>query len=170
MRIYLVAVLTVTCTLALAHAQPGKGKAYGSRDPFVCNSQTDPAKGAPSPSQLKEYVRCKAETGSGGFRGLLLENVQVQAGISRPYSAFTDSGAGDIDPSQRVYPIRGKADYYGCAELGVHPPGHNCTALMAEAFEGVCYKTTFGEWSCPTSGPPFGTKYNESIKNIPPPK
>ena len=167
----------MAASLGVAHGQAGVGKEYGSRDPFVCKPQMEPAKGAPSPSQLKEYVRCQIETQVyGGFRGILMENVQVEVGKSRPYSAFTDSGAGDIDNSQPVYPIRGSADYYQC-----YVPGHtptvaivkgSCQVLKAEAFAGVCYKTTFGNWSCPTSYPPFGTKAEVAEKNgwVDPPK
>lgn len=169
MRMFVVTVLTIAGTLGLAQAQPGAGRPYGSRDPFVCKAQKDPAKGAPSPSQLRQYVRCQMETGD-GFKGMLLENVQAEAGTSRPYSAQTDSGASDIDVRQPVYPIRGTADYYNCAVLGVDPPGSNCTLLKAQVFKGVCYKNTFGEWSCPSEYPNYGTKWSEVKQGLPPPK
>ena len=140
--------LTVAGSLptGLAHAQPGAGKPYGSRDPFVCQGQKDPVRGAPSSSLLKQYVRCQMETGA-GWKGMLLENVQVEVGVSRPFSP-ADAGASDIDVRQLVYPIRGTADYYNCAVLGVDPPGSNCSLLKAQVFKGICYKNTFGEWSC----------------------
>ena len=109
------------------------------------------------------------ETGD-GFKGMLLENVQVEVGGSRPYSSFTDSGASDIDPKQPVYWIRGTADYYLCAVLGVDAPGSNCSLLKAQDFKGICYKTTFGEWSCPSEYPNYGTKWSEVKQNLPPPK
>jgi hypothetical protein len=169
MRTILLAALSIASTVGLANCQAGAGKPYGSRDPFVCRGQKEPARGAPSPSQLKDYVRCQMETGD-GFKGMLLENVKAEVGTSRPYSSFTDSGASDIDVRQPVYPIRGSADYYKCAVLGVDAPGHNCLVLKALEFKGICYKTTFGEWSCPSDYPNYGVKYDEAQKEMPPPK
>lgn len=53
MRSFLAMVLTVAGSAALAQGQGGAGAKYGSRDPFVCKSKNEPAKGAPSPSQIK---------------------------------------------------------------------------------------------------------------------
>ena len=49
-----------------AQAQPGSGKPYETRDPFTCKSKKDPAKGAPSSTQLKNYVLCTNEKVAGG--------------------------------------------------------------------------------------------------------
>lgn len=84
-------------TGVLAHGQSGIGKTYHARDPSVCKSMNEPARGAPSASQARDYIRCANEKIMGS--GLLLyENVQVEVGKSRPYSAGADSGAGEIDP------------------------------------------------------------------------
>jgi len=36
-------VITIAGTVGLAQAQPGAGRPFGSRDPFVCKAQKDPA-------------------------------------------------------------------------------------------------------------------------------
>jgi hypothetical protein len=54
---FLAMVVTIASTLELAHGQPGIGSRYGSRDPSVCKSQKEPATGAPSPSQIADYLK-----------------------------------------------------------------------------------------------------------------
>jgi hypothetical protein len=118
---------------------------------------------------LKDYVRCSNERSGGGYIGLL-ENLQVEIGRSRPYSAWSDSGNSSIDNFQPVYPIRVTADFYSCRPPGSmgFPAGKNCQLKKATTFEGTCFKTTFGDWSCPihgTSDPLAGVQ-----SNIPPPQ
>jgi len=141
-------------TGVLAYGQAGAGKPYDARDPFVCKSKKDPAKGAPSPSQVKDYIRCTNEKITAGL--LLYENVQVEIGKSRPYSSGADSGAGEIDPSQPVYPVRGTYDAYNCWIPKYNgTTGKNCNVQKAAPFAGACYKTTFGDWSCRVRVPTF---------------
>ena len=64
-------IFAISGTLDLAHAQEGDGRQYDTRDPFVCASTKAPAKGAPSPAQVVDYVRCNAISGekiAGGRR------------------------------------------------------------------------------------------------------
>ena len=152
----------------LAHGQSGIGKAYQSRDPFVCKSMKDPARGALSPSQARDYIRCANEKIMGD--GLLLyENVQVDVGKSRPYSAWADSGGGEIDPSQPVYPVRGTWDAYNCWNPTYDgTAGKNCNMRKTTPFEGACYKTTFGDWSCRTRGTSWDL--TDQKEGVPPPK
>ena len=44
--------------LPLAQAQPGAGRPYEARDPFVCASKVEPKTGAPSGDRLRDLVRC----------------------------------------------------------------------------------------------------------------
>ena len=152
----------------LAQGQTGIGKTYHSRDPFVCKSMKEPARGAPSPSQARDYIRCANEKIWGS--GLLLyENVQVEVGKSRPYSAGADSGAGEIDPSQPVYPVRGTWDSYTCWEPTHNGTiGKNCNSQKAAPIAGACYRTTFGDWSCRVRNTSFSQTGMAS--GVPPPQ
>jgi hypothetical protein len=138
---------------AMARAQTGAGKEYETRDPFTCKSKKDPASGALAGGQLKAYVQCSNERAAGGYISLL-QNVQVEIGRSRPYSAWSDSGNTSIDNSQPVYPIRGSYDLYSCRPPGSigFPAGKNCNVRKNSEFTGVCSKTTFNDWSCPVKG------------------
>ena len=135
------------------YGQTGLGAKFGARDPFVCKSKKEPATGAPSPSQMRDYVKCSSENvvGSMGPKLYLLENVQVEVGKSRPFLA-TDLNFADIDSSQPLYPIRGSYDWYVCHvnEVGF-PPGRNCSRYKEPSASGYCYKTTFGDWNCTMS-------------------
>src|SRR5690348_3706071 len=125
----------------------------GARDPHACASK-EPASGAPSGDRLKELILC----GKSGERVYdqdlyLLANVQVEIGKSRPYQT-SDSLAQNIDPSQPVYPIRGSYDKYQCVVINTtmklkgHSAGDNCSLFPQPQAEGICYRTTFGDWEC----------------------
>jgi hypothetical protein len=170
MKQFLMTAVTIAGTLGLAHGQ-GAGAKYGSRDPFVCKSKKEPAKGAPSSSQLRDYVKCGSENvvGSIGPKLYLLENVQVEAGKPRPFMA-TDLSFPDIDNSQLLYPIRGSYDWYVCHinEVGF-PPGKNCNIYKEPSATGFCYKTTFGDWSC-TMVDRIAVSRGPERQPVPPPK
>jgi len=151
-KVMLLLLVTFGAACVSAHAQAADtAKDYNTREPFACKSKKDPAKGAPSSGQANDYVRCTNEKISGGYISLL-QNVQV--GKSRPYSAWSDVGNSDIDNSQPVYPIRGSYDLYSCRPPGSmgFPAGANCNVFKANTFAGICYKTTFSDWSCPVQG------------------
>jgi hypothetical protein len=156
-------------TGVLAFGQTGLGKHYDTRDPFVCKSKKEPAKGAPSASQAKDLVLCTNEKAAGGYIGLF-QNMQVEIGTSRPYSAWSDSGNSSIDNSQPVYPIRGSAEFYSCRPPGSmgSPAGQNCQVTKGYTFKGTCFKTTFGDWSCPIQG--TSEPFAGIQSNMPPPK
>jgi hypothetical protein len=153
---------------SLAYGQAGAGKAYDARDPSVCKSKKDPAKGAPSPIQVRDYIRCTNEKilGQGLF---LYENVQPEIGKSRPYSSGADSGAGEIDSAQPVYPVRGTYDAYLCwIPTYDGTSGKNCNVQKAAHFEGACYRTTFGDWSCRVRS--TLEDLGQKTSGVPPPK
>jgi hypothetical protein len=157
-------------TAILAFGQ-GAGKPYGSRDPFVCKSKKDPANGAPSPGQIKDYVKCSSENvvGSMGPKLYLLENVQAEVGKGRPFQP-SDLNFPDIDNSQLLYPIRGSYDWYVCHinEVGF-PPGKNCNIYKESAATGFCYKTTFNDWNC-TMVDRLAVGRGPERQPVPPPK
>ena len=151
MRSFLLTVLTIAGSLGVAHGQAGVGRKFDTRDPLECSSVKKVTASMPSPGQIKDLVTCKAE-GTGGGSIYLMQNVNVEIGKSRPFSSWSDVGNQDIDNSQPVYPIRGTADKYQCQPPGgtPYPPkGKNCSVRMASPFKGICYKSTFGDWSCP---------------------
>jgi hypothetical protein len=160
MRKVFVTVLIIAGTLGLAHGEAGLGQKYDTRDPFACKSKKEPAKGAPSPSQAKDYLRCRQERVLGN-EIYLLENVQLEVGKGRPFQGggLQDLNMGDIDPSFPVYPIRGSFDQYQCGALVVGglaninaPRGKNCNMQSNPNVTGACYKTTFGDWTCMATG------------------
>jgi hypothetical protein len=155
----------------LASGQTGAGAKYGSRDPFVCKSKKEPLKGAPSPSQIRDYVKCSSEhlVGSMGPKLYLLENVQAEVGKPRLFQA-SDINFPDIDNSQPLYPIRGSYDWYVCHanEVGF-PPGRNCNIYREPSSTGVCYKTTFGDWNC-TMADRTAVSRGPELQPVAPPK
>ena len=170
MRTFLMTVLTIAGSLGLAHGQAGVGKKFDTRDPHECSALPKVTGSAPSPGQIRDLVTCKSES-TGGCCIYLVENVKVEIGKSRPFSSWSDVGNQDIDHSQPVYPIRGTADKYQCQPPGgpPYPPkGKNCAVRMASPFQGICYKTTFGDWSCPVTDAENPLKGVQA--NMPPPK
>ena len=159
--------IALSATGVQVYGQAGAGKKYDARDPFVCKSTKEPAAGAPSPNQVKDYVKCNKISGesiAGGYIWLL-ENGQFEIGKSRPFSSWSDVGSKTIDNSQPVYPIRGTVDNYQCGVPGAigFPAGGNCHVRKAAPFVGTCFKTTFGDWSCQgkqTGDPLLGVQVN----------
>jgi hypothetical protein len=172
MKSMLMTIVVLLGSLTMAYGQAGSGKKFDTRDPVVCKSTKEPSRGAPSLSQVKEYVSCNKVSGeaiSGGYISLY-ENGDFQIGTSRAFNAWTDAGKIDIDNSQPVYPIRGTVDSYSCRPPGTmgFPAGSNCNVRKAASFSGVCFKTTFGDWSC--QGKLMGDPLTGVTHNVPPPK
>jgi hypothetical protein len=126
--------------------------AYGAREPRTnCPSKFP---GPPTARQAMDLFICGAEKHIGGYL-YLVSDVTVQIGRSRPYSAYSDGGATDIDSSAAVWPIQGRFTSYQCsrrdAMLGADP-NRNCLRTDVAQAPGACYLSTFGEWRCALSG------------------
>jgi hypothetical protein len=149
-------------------AQQGIGARYGARDPRTCADTKNPTSGAISAEQATKYVISNLEH-QFGENLYLVENVKVEIGGSRPYNAYTDSGAADIDTTAPVYPIRGSFDQYQCAPISKLYPnnGRNCTLYHMRKAEGKCYKTTFGDWCCTMLD--LSSNRNDVEPNVAPP-
>ena len=121
---------------------------FGAREPRTC--QPGKFDGPPTARQAMDLFICASEKYAGGYE-YLVSNVTVQTGKSRPYSAWSDSGATDMDVTQAVYPIQGRLTAYQCsrrdAMLG-QDPARNCIRTDSDPATGTCYKSTFGEWHC----------------------
>ena len=121
---------------------------FGAREPRGCpNRKFD---GPPTARQAMDLVICAQEKYLGGYE-YLVSNVTVQIAKGRPYSAWSDSGASEIDPTATVYPIQGRITTFQCsrrdAMLG-QDPDRNCLRSDSDPANGTCYKNTFGEWHC----------------------
>jgi hypothetical protein len=134
-------------------AQPGAGAKFGARDPRTCSSRNQPAKGAPTAAQLRQYFICQEEGVTKSYSGSvtlnLLTDVVVQVGNGRPFNIATDSWP-DVDPSKTVYPIRGGYTQWSCGVLGEdgYVAGHSCNRVLQPHASGICYMDSFGDWQC----------------------
>jgi hypothetical protein len=152
-------------------AQPGLvpqasvGRAYGTRDPLACTSKKEPARGAPSAEQARQYFIC-GKSGDRESRDtlFLVENVRAEVGKGRPFQGgnLADINMHDIDPSLPVYPIRGAYVLYSCRKLNQRLYGQRaedqCMIWDHPNAEGACYTTTFGDWNCKMADSTRGTK------------
>jgi hypothetical protein len=127
------------------------GARYGTREPRACASRKEPAKGAPTQEQTKQYFICEAE-GEGVTSLVLVTSVKVEIAPGRPFNLGTDSGHPGIDTKQPVFDIRGNFTHYDCrqpvAGASAFARTHNCSAFDEPAAQGICFKNTFGDWHC----------------------
>ena len=144
----LIVVLTLAATIP-AGAQAGNGAKYGSRDPKPCPPANFSS--APSAAQAIQLFACATEKDTGDTL-FLVGNVQVQvASASRPIQS--GDSYNDIDPHKPVYPIRGSFTWYSCRkqfniDASHTNVGKNCSTLQQPHAQGICYKSTFGDWTC----------------------
>ena len=155
-----------------AFAQAGSGAKYGSRDVSTCDDMKAPAKGAITAELAAKYARCTYEKAdSQGI--LLLEDLKVQVGGSVPFNARTYPYMTDITPGAPVYQLRGSYKNYICSQVSDDARwgnrGKNCTMFVNTKAEGVCYRTTFGDWYCAITGGGGANDANLSRDNMPPP-
>jgi hypothetical protein len=156
-RLTLILVLAVLASLtSTSSSAQNAAKDYGTREPATCTGlRTLPGSRPPTAEEATRFVRCYRESIAGG-RISLVENLVVQVGPPRPYQHGVDS-YDSIDPRQPVYPIRGSLTAWGCDALrtpqqlaGGFPDnrGKNCDSYREPEAKGICYKSSFKEWSC----------------------
>ena len=113
---------------------------FHMREPRKCTDVTKP----PNASQAAALVQCHDESMSPS-QIFLRTNVKVEMGSPRAYNPNVDSGWNDIDPSAKVYPIRGHLTNYICDSN----PNIGCSVFTGDnATTGACWKTSFGNWTC----------------------
>lgn len=167
-RSFLAVIFAVATQIAYAQ---GEGAKFGARDPHTCPSRKEPAKGALSGGQAKQYFICDTEKvwhGATTFLKLVTD-VNVEIGKGRPFNRSTDGFQNsDIDASETVYPIRGSFTAWQCSPHGEWNvvPGQNCTKAENPHASGTCWKSTFGEWHCDM----LDVKGPEAIAKLPPPQ
>jgi hypothetical protein len=123
---------------------------FQTRNPRVCAKVTH----VPNTAEATVMVQCDSESGSnaGGSSPvfLLTTNLVVEMGAPKPYNAGIDSYWQDIDPSAKVYPLRGSSTGYACSPSEPGSPGHNCIRYYGGGMtgQGRCWHTQFNEWRC----------------------
>ena len=145
-----IAVLFTLAAITGASAGQGVGKTFFTRDPLTCSSKKEPANGSITPALAKRYLACSAEGVQSGYL-YLLEDVSLDVGKGTPFRELgRDSRPSDGDPDGKVYPIRGSLKRYQCREPSkiMDDAGKNCTIYEEPKATGICYRTTFGDWSC----------------------
>jgi hypothetical protein len=128
---------------------------WQTRLPRECSKVTNP----PNALQAAALVQCTMEYQSSQVISLMQE-VKVEVGGPRPFIP-EDSSFRQIDPSSKVYPIRGSEKMYLCGpviENVFHNTGKNCSYCAQTKAEGRCWKTTFGDWQCSLAGGGDGTQ------------
>jgi hypothetical protein len=161
-------------TAALARQPKGNsiGAKYGTREPRSCADRTAPAHGAPSAAQATQYFICELEQGNGKDPLSLVTNAKVQvATVSHPPNLMTkELTAGNIDPREPIWDIRGSFTSYRCFALSSliasndFARTHNCWVSEQPTATGYCWKDTFGDWRCGM----LGTNINWKTNVLPP--
>jgi len=152
-KLLLIVMASLAVGLPPAIAQDGAGKPFGARDPRTCASRKEPAQGAPTAAQLKQYFICDYEIVNNAWSTAILNlitGVTLEVGKGRPFNILTDSFP-SIDPTETVYPIQGAYTLWSCGELGKsgNEPGHSCgMKYQNNNAEGICYKDSFANWHC----------------------
>jgi hypothetical protein len=126
---------------------PTLNEVYQARNPRKCAKVMSP----PNAAQAAALAQCSNEsdtTGSSTPLITLATDVQVEIGSARSFLYGKDNKS-DIDPSAKVYPIRGQGTLWQCSPAARYPAGQNCVSYPSTVpSPGICYKTTFGEWNC----------------------
>lgn len=156
-------------TMVPAFALPGSGAKYGSRDPRTCQPSTSST--APTAEQARQLFICDTELDVNDTL-YLVENVTIQVAQSSRAIQPGDS-YNDIDQSKPVFPIRGSFTEYSCGKVfnvdASHTnAGKNCSVLQQPHAQGICYKSTFGEWVCRMKDPTVG--WSSAQTGVAPPK
>jgi hypothetical protein len=113
---------------------------FHMRNPRKCTDVTKP----PNASQAAALVQCHDESATAA-QIFLRTNVKVEMGAARAFNSSVDSGWNDIDPSAKVYPIRGHLTNYICDSN----PNIGCSVFTGDNWTtGACWKTSFGNWTC----------------------
>lgn len=144
-----IAAIFLLAVFSSTFAQTGNGAKYGSRELTICADTKVPAKGAITAELAAKYARCTYEKADGNSIGLL-EDLKIQVGGAVPFSRKTYPYASDVEPTTLVYPLRGSYKNYLCDAVSdaSENRGANCTVFANTKAEGVCWKTTFGDWWC----------------------
>lgn len=158
----LLACLAASLLPGTSSARPGDATAWGARNPGACPSIRSAA--APNLAQVAQLLRCRHEViVSDGGELWLMENLVVSIGAGMPYAAAYDSYVmEEADVRARVYPLRGSYTWSVCMtrrDAAIYgSPDTNCRESDVPSAKGICWKTTFGDWSCRLQGAAVGRR------------
>jgi len=126
---------------------PTYNDVYQVRNPRICAKVTSP----PSVAQATALVQCSSEsdtTGNATPAIWLATDLQVEMGAGRNYIPGTDDRQ-ELDPTAKIYPLRGQGTRWSCGPATSYPAGQNCMKWPAgPGGQGSCWKTSFGDWNC----------------------
>ena len=121
---------------------------FGARLPRVCGSVMH----QPNAAEAAALVQCNSESQTASSI-TDIQNVVIQTGGTRPFGQERDYNLDTVDVKAQILPIRGTETQVLCYATSVYRPvGHNCGEVDIIHAEGVCFKTTFGDWRCTMSG------------------
>ena len=160
--------LVYACAPSLVHAQNGVGAKYGARDPQTC---TPDKSGALTLDSARRLFTCSSEQLTGDYL-YLITDLNLEMGASRKGNPRSDT-YDDLDPNAPVYPIRGSFTRYQCSrqfnlDASHSNVGTNCNAYPQPKAQGICYRTTFGDWKCKMFD--RVTDSSTAKMHVPPPK
>ena len=126
---------------------PTFNEVYQVRNPRICSKVTSP----PNAAEATVLVQCYVEsdtTGSASPAIVVATDLKVEIGAPRNFIPGTDD-RNDIDPSAKVYPLRGQGTRWSCGPAASYAPGQNCMKWPAgPGGQGSCWRSSFGDWSC----------------------
>ena len=139
--------LGVVVMSGLAVAQ-GQGVAYGTRDVTACPQWSGSTL---TQAVAEKLFLCFDEKLAGSYI-YLDTGLTMQMGAARKANPQMDTYT-DLDQNSLVYPIRGSFTRYQCSKIynidAQHTNvGTNCSAYPQPQAQGICYRTTFGDWKC----------------------
>jgi hypothetical protein len=145
--IHILGVLVFAGAAPLVHAQAGVGAKYGTRDPRTCMPDKSSIVTVSSASKL---FTCFVEKETGEYL-YLVTDLKLEVGAARKYQ--TSDSYPELDQNAPIYPIRGSFTRYQCSrqfniDASHTNVGTNCNAYPQPEAQGICYRTTFGDWSC----------------------
>ena len=122
---------------------------FQTREPRECT----PVRSVPSATVAAALLQC-SEEGTSSQSITLFQDVHIEMGSPRAFMMSTDVDSNDIDPAAKVYPIRGSATSYICAQVDdvMKNKGKNCSVFPTTKMNGTCYKTKFNDWKCRMGG------------------
>ena len=133
----------------ISPAAPTFNQQFQTRNPRVCAKVTH----LPSVAEATVMVQCEQEaasnTGGSSPVFMLATDVAVQMGSPKAYNPGVDNFWDDIDPSSKVYPLRGSSTGYTCTPVNPYNQGKNCSkSFGGQVGQGACWHTQFNEWRC----------------------